>query len=394
MVASLSVKKRLVICCDGTWNAPDSRHVTNIEKIARTVEIDSDTSGGVQQMVLYVSGVGSGDYRADHLLGGAFGLGLFANIRSAYRFLALNYDEGDEIFVFGFSRGAYTARSLVGMIGRVGLLTRDALVADKLDQAEKRYRAGVEGADRLRPAPQEFRRRFCHATSPITLLGVFDTVGALGIPGAVGSKEQFHDVNLSPIVECARQALALDERRLKFEPSLWEAPDEQRLADEASGRVQQVWFPGVHSDVGGGYARCGFSDTTLLWMVTQARERGLVFDERLLEMYLGCGKPAFLHDSMTSMYRTMNAASETRMRLTRTGRRFVHGWRRPYPPPDKQKKEFAVGVRIASTALSRFDSGQTYRHPNLLELSEQIPGLVERAFAVEPRPVEPDARLS
>ena len=112
-------KKRLVICCDGTWNAPDSRHITNVEKIARTVEIDLRRTGGVQQMVLYVSGVGAGSYKVDRILGGAFGFGLFANIRSAYRFLALNYEPGDEMFVFGFSRGAYTARSLVGMIGRV-----------------------------------------------------------------------------------------------------------------------------------------------------------------------------------------------------------------------------------------------------------------------------------
>ncbi len=230
-------KKRLVICCDGTWNAPDSRHITNVEKIARTVEIDLRRTGGVQQMVLYVSGVGAGSYKVDRILGGAFGFGLFANIRSAYRFLALNYDEGDDIFVVGFSRGAYTARSLVGMIGRIGLLTRDALVADKLEEAESRYRAGPEGASGFALSPDEFRHRFCHTTSPITLLGVFDTVGALGVPGAVRNKRQFHDVNLSPIVECARQALALDERRLKFEPSLWEAADDQRQADESSGRV-------------------------------------------------------------------------------------------------------------------------------------------------------------
>jgi len=119
--------KRLVICCDGTWNRPDSDHVTNIEKIARTVATDLGRTGGVQQLVLYLAGVGAGSYAADRLLGGAFGFGLFANIRSAYRFLALNYEPGDEIFVFGFSRGAYTARSLVGMVGRAGLLTRDAL---------------------------------------------------------------------------------------------------------------------------------------------------------------------------------------------------------------------------------------------------------------------------
>ena len=125
--------KRLVICCDGTWNRPDNAHVTNIEKIARTIETDPvDGDPPAQQMVLYLSGVGTSGYTVDRLLGGAFGFGLFDNVRSGYRFLALNYDPGDEIFVFGFSRGAYTARSLVGMIGRVGLLTRESLIRDHL----------------------------------------------------------------------------------------------------------------------------------------------------------------------------------------------------------------------------------------------------------------------
>jgi uncharacterized protein (DUF2235 family) len=378
-------KKRLVICCDGTWNAPDSRHITNVEKIARTVEIDLRRTGGVQQMVLYVSGVGAGSYQVDRILGGAFGFGLFANIRSAYRFLALNYDEGDDIFVVGFSRGAYTARSLVGMIGRIGLLTRDALVADKLGEAEARYRAGPEGASTFALSPDEFRHRFCHTTSPITLLGVFDTVGALGVPGAVRNRRQFHDVNLSSVVQCARQALALDERRLKFEPSLWEAADEQRRADESSGRVEQVWFPGVHSDVGGGYARSGLSDTALLWMVQEARAKGLVFDERLLEVYLGSGKPAVVNDSLTRVYKVLNVLSQTRMTATRTGRRFTHGWRRPDPPPDPRKPEHAVGVRISSTAVARFVGDPAYHHPNLAEFS-RAPGFGDHEETVEPLP--------
>src|SRR5919107_1657068 len=131
--------KRLVICCDGTWNRPDSAHVTNIEKIARTVETNADGTDGVHQLVLYLSGVGVG-YGVDRVLGGAFGLGLFTNVLAGYRFLASNYEPGDEIFVFGFSRGAYTARSLGGMIGKVGLLTRRALVEEKLPEAVARYK--------------------------------------------------------------------------------------------------------------------------------------------------------------------------------------------------------------------------------------------------------------
>ena len=114
--------KRLVICCDGTWNRPDSPNITNIEKIARTVQTDPASSGDVPQLVYYLSGVGGAGYETDRILGGAFGFGLFNNMLAGYRFLAQNYEPGDEVFVFGFSRGAFTARTLVGMIGYFTLL--------------------------------------------------------------------------------------------------------------------------------------------------------------------------------------------------------------------------------------------------------------------------------
>jgi hypothetical protein len=381
------MNKRLVICCDGTWNRPDTANVTNVEKIARTIETDLRRTGGVQQLVLYLSGVGSSGYFVDRILGGAFGFGLFNNIRAGYRFLALNYDPGDEIFVFGFSRGAYTARSLVGMVGRVGLLTREALVADKLGEAVERYRAGPDGASAFARTPEQFRAAYCHRDVSVRLLGVFDTVGALGVPGAVSRRHQFHDVTLGPIVTCARQALALDERRLKFEPCLWEAPEEQRIADEAQGRVRQVWFTGVHSDVGGGYPVCGLSDTTLLWMTSEARACGLVFDRRLLDVYVDCGRPAHPNDSLTTLYRVLNAVSRTRMRLSGSGSRgFVRGWRRLDPPPAPQVEQRPVGVKVASTAVRMFREDPTYRHPNLVEFADRLDQLDVWQQHVVPRP--------
>jgi hypothetical protein len=376
-------RKRLVICCDGTWNRPDAAHVTNIEKIARTVATDLTRTDGVQQLVLYVSGVGADSYAVDRLLGGAFGFGLFANIRSAYRFLALNYEPGDEIFVFGFSRGAYTARSLVGMIGRVGLLTRDALVADKLPEAVARYqrRSPEDGA--FGESDQEFRRDHCHPEAPVQLLGVFDTVGALGVPGAVRKQHQFHDVNLSPVVLCARQALALDERRLTFEPCLWEAAEDTRAHDEASGRVRQVWFEGVHSDIGGGYAETGLSDTALLWMVTEANRRGLVFDTRLLATYVGSGSSAVRHDSLNLLYRVLNVLSRLRMALRHRTRRFLGSWRRLDPPPAAgTRQQWAVGVRIASSASQHFLDDPSYGAPNLVEYAEQTSRFRDRVVEV------------
>jgi len=372
--------KRLVICCDGTWNRPDSKHVTNIEKIARTVATDLERTDGVQQLVLYLTGVGAGSYALDKMLGGAFGFGLFGNVRSAYRFLALNYEPGDEIFVFGFSRGAYTARSLVGMIGRVGLLTRDALVADKLPEAIARYRRQGET---FGESDAEFRRDHCHHGAAISLLGVFDTVGALGVPGAIRQHHQFHDVNLSDVVLCARQALAIDERRLKFEPCLWEADEDQRRLDEETGRVQQVWFEGAHSDVGGGYAETGLSDTALLWMAVEANRRGLVFDTRLLSTYVESGSSAVRHESLNLFYRVLNGLSRLRMSLRRSGRRFSGSWRRLDPPPlDGTRQQWAVGVRIASSAARHFDEATDYRLRNLSEFAQQTDSFQHRVCDV------------
>ena len=364
-------RKRLVICCDGTWNRPDSAHVTNIEKIARTVATDLDRTDGVQQLVLYLSGVGAGSYTVDRLLGGAFGFGLFGNVRTAYRFLALNYEPGDQIFVFGFSRGAYTARSLAGMVGRVGLLTRDALVADKLPEAVARYQRRGPADGSFGDSDQEFRRDHCHPSATVQLLGVFDTVGALGVPGAVRQQHQFHDVNLGPVVLCARQALAADERRLKFEPCLWEADEATRAADEASGRVQQVWFEGVHSDVGGGYAETGLCDTTLLWMVVEANRRGLVFDTRLLATYVGSGSSAVRHDSLTVLYRVLNLVSRVQRAVTHHGRRFLGTWRRLDPPLQTPAQQRAVGVRVASSAARHFLDDPSYGGPHLVEYAAE-----------------------
>ena len=264
--------KRLVVCCDGTWNKPDNVAITNIEKIARTIQTDAKACDDVQQLVLYVGGVGIG-YKLDRLLGGAFGSGLFNNVKTAYRFLALNYEPGDEIFVFGFSRGAYTARSLVGMIGLVGLLTRRSLIADKLPEAVNRYQRRGPAGRPFGASNEEFKRDFCHPQTPTKFLGVFDTVGALGVPGTMPKDHQFHDIRLGDSVLCARQALAIDDRRITFEPCLWDVPVSM------AARVKQVWFPGGHSDVGGGARARALSDTALLWMVGEAIARGLSFAE-------------------------------------------------------------------------------------------------------------------
>jgi len=351
--------KRLIICCDGTWNRPDSPNITNIEKIARTVQTDPGSSAGVPQLVYYLSGVGGAGYETDRILGGAFGFGLFNNMLAAYRFLAQNYEPGDEIFVFGFSRGAFTARTLVGMIGYVGLITKRALVDDQLSRARDFYKLRKQDDDTRTPDLVAWRTEHCHATTPIAFVGVFDTVGALGVPGAMFLAPRFHNLGLSDEVACARHALAIDEYRLKFEPSLWAAksgapssggPRSGGPAEDA--RVKQVWFRGAHSDVGGGYGETGLSDSTLLWMATEAHAQGLVFDVPLLTTYVASGKPAVQHNPLKPMFRVDNLLIRIKMLLGLTKPdAFVRRKLRRLDLPGR------LSLRVASTALEDLAAG-------------------------------------
>lgn len=313
--------KRLVLCCDGTWNSPVRTSVSNIEKIARSVHTGIGPDG-IQQMVFSVEGVGARGYKVDAWLGGAFGYGLSRNVVAGYRDLALNYEPDDEIYVFGFSRGAYTARSVAGMIASVGLLTADALVdheaGNLLATAEALYRDHSPGR---RARVSAFRAAYCYPQVPITFLGVFDTVGALGVPGLTRRKTRFHDVRLSNEVQCARQALAIDERRLTFEPCLWDVPAD----DDRSGGVKQVWFPGGHSDIGGGNDSSGLSDVALLWMMGEAAACGLTFDpDRVLAQL---GDPQLVgRFTPKVMYRLINSVKRLKHRPRFKGtRRLLAG---------------------------------------------------------------------
>lgn len=371
--------KRLIVCCDGTWNKPESENVTNIERIARSVETRPDRSGGVQQSVLYLSGVGTRWYWFDRVLGGAFGFGLFANVIAGYRFLALNYEPGDEIFIFGFSRGAFTARSIGGMIGCVGLLTGDALIQDKLPEAVDRYREQTNSGLKWGSSNAEFIRDNCH-TPTIDFLGVFDTVGALGVPGALRKNHTFHDVKLSDAIGQARQALAIDERRLKFEPAMWEAEERLMPSDD---RVKQVWFEGAHSDTGGGYAETGLSDTALFWMTSEATKRGLVFDHQRLSHYTHSGSSPVRHDSMNLGYRVLNMIGRLRNWLGNNPR--FKGTTRIFDPKG------AVNPRIASSALNHHSDDKTYDAPNINWFTEKhkddVAAVTEPVIALPERDV-------
>jgi uncharacterized protein (DUF2235 family) len=266
--------KRLVLCCDGTWNTPDQLAPTNVTKVALAVA--EQDAKGTEQRVFYSLGVGT--KWGERIGGGAFGYGLSHNVIEAYRFLVQNYAPGDELFFFGFSRGAFTARSTAGFVRNAGVLRPQH--ANRVDDAYTLYR---DRTSKTHPRSTEstlFRRSFSYEPR-IRFIGVWDTVGALGIPVSgfgvaklVNERWAFHDTALSSYVDAAFQALAIDEKRGPFQPTLW-APQPDPPKNQ---RVEQVWFSGVHSDVGGGYPEHDLSDITLLWMVGCARAYGLAFD--------------------------------------------------------------------------------------------------------------------
>ncbi len=258
--------RRFVICFDGTWNTPDKgARPTNVVKMVRAVR--SHGEDGASQMVFYDKGVGSGR-GMDKYLGGIFGLGLTENVVDGYRFVANNYEPGDEIYIFGFSRGAYTARSLAGLIGLAGLLSPANLGGD-LSKVIAIYREkGIDRTEKLRRIDAlELEGR--HAAR-IRCVGVWDTVGSLGIPGDrgrtfLGGKYYFHDVELGDCVDVALHAVALDEKRSAFSPTLWVSESGKPLSDHQ--KVEQVWFAGAHSNVGGSYSDSTLSDIAFDWMV-------------------------------------------------------------------------------------------------------------------------------
>jgi uncharacterized protein (DUF2235 family) len=283
------MKKRLIVCCDGTWNWPDQNgNPTNVVKMTRAIRPAADD--GTVQTVFYDTGVGTGN-RLDRIAGGMLGAGLAENVKQAYASLAYNYEPGDEVYFFGFSRGAFTVRSLGGLIGLVGILDKRHM--DKFRHAWDYYRT----PPRQRTAPQreEFLRRFGDALPRkmrIDFIGVWDTVGALGIPFGplryFGKRTyQFHNTNLGDNVARAYQALAIDEHRRLFTPAIWkrEAGIEDRLRaygiDEQV--IEQTWFAGAHSNVGGGYPDTGLSDIAFVWMARKAQSCGLALDEAYVD---------------------------------------------------------------------------------------------------------------
>ncbi|KAH6839560.1 hypothetical protein B0I37DRAFT_439302 [Chaetomium sp. MPI-CAGE-AT-0009] len=312
-VARPGMPKRLVLCCDGTWmdslgskGEPPS-NVTRISRVFRRT-----CSDGTHQVINYFAGVGTAN-PVDRFMGGAFGMGLDQDIREVYNFICANYVDGDAIILIGFSRGAFTARSVADLIASIGLLTPEGLdhFYAIFDDYENMANTGRDADHYVVPGLPEYdgshgqakieweavrMRKYKHGLRElkytrdtfhdgvteikIKALAVWDTVGTLGIPPApvIGENTNtpctwtFTNTQISSKVENAFQALALDEPRYAFRPSLWE-----RLPGSPTN-LKQVWFPGNHGNVGGGWHDQQISDITLAWMCDQLSTLGLEFN--------------------------------------------------------------------------------------------------------------------
>jgi uncharacterized protein (DUF2235 family) len=304
--------RRLVILADGTWNSENGKEdgsgTTNVVRMRQG--ITPVAADGTKQIVEYFPGVGNGGWW-DRVTGGAFGSGISRNIKACYAFLIREYELGDHLFFFGFSRGAYTVRSLAGLVRNSGVLRRDQI--GRVDEAYDLYRDRDKDTHPNSPKAEQFRDAYAvEAETRIKCLGVWDTVGSLGVPtrGLVGMisrrRHGFHDVKLSSRVENAFHALAIDERRGPFEPTLWTVRESDPARTAGTWRIEQRWFAGVHSNIGGGYADRGLSCLTLRWMVDRAQGCGLDFDPNVLaEVERGCDCGARLYDSLSWFYRRL-----------------------------------------------------------------------------------------
>jgi uncharacterized protein (DUF2235 family) len=337
--------RTLVVCCDGTWNDPEDQ--TNVWQTfvflrdhcgvpaadpdpttgsitfasETTVDLPSGEAAIVPIFAYYDKGVG------ERTGGGAFGVGIGENVRQAYAFVARNWRPKASIFIFGFSRGAYTARSLAGMLGAVGVV--DASSKEALDDAWEHYRLPP---DQRTPAKKavidKLQRPGAERGTPVRFLGVWDTVGSLGVPvpqlrglsnKLFGGIYRFHDTALGKNVLNACQALAIHEKRGAFKPVLWTRHHGTVLDEQGNPtqqRLLQVWFTGSHGDVGGGYrGDRRLADIALIWMLQRALESGHPLKEVAWEPHC---KPSALgarNESLTTSWKFAAGESSTLMKL-------------------------------------------------------------------------------
>lgn len=278
--------KNIVLLSDGTGNSAAKLFKTNVWRLYQALDLTDET----RQVAYYDDGVGTSSFKPLALLGGAFGYGLKRNVLDLYGFLCRNYRDGDRVYCFGFSRGAFTIRVLMGFVTNQGLVVANGeeALAEKAARAfaeyRSRYRSLVTNIARMtrrtRPDTERVRTRIAFA-------GLWDTVAAYGLPGPGLTHALSYvlplsvpDRNPCPIMDRACHALALDDERATFHPVLWNEAGLSANAAHTDGEtITQIWFAGAHSDVGGGYAEDALSYGSLDWIMGEAAKRGLRFDQ-------------------------------------------------------------------------------------------------------------------
>ncbi len=394
--------RRLVLCLDGTWNSAYVKHKredghevlkpSNVLKLCRSV-LSFDEKSRRDQVVYYDIGVGSlSKHRgisnrllsaSDKLLGGAFGAGFESNVEDALTFLVHNLVPGDEVFIFGFSRGAATARAVTRFLQwSLGLpAKKDAYYLPRFFREYLRARGG-KTADQVRReidtdrAAEKSRRAPLASFEPVDVvfLGVWDTVMALGSRFRAAGKKtsvasrSFHVGNFpASCVRHARQALAIDEARYDFRPEIWSG----HLPGQS---LQQRWFTGVHANVGGGYVDDGLANIAFHWMLDEAAAAGLAVDKSFASIYRRYPQDR-LYNSESAVYRVGDAL---RLRYGR-GRRTLMDW----PTTANLSVSASVIHRIQADPEERNDKGvirfpdlrNKYRPRNVLQFLARQPDL-------------------
>ncbi len=298
--------KNIILCADGTGNRGGYTPDSNVYKIYNAIDIH-DTNK--PQITFYDNGVGTAKNKYWRALSGAFGFGFKANVCDLYEFLARNYDPSDNVFLFGFSRGAATVRAFSGFVAASGLVDGRKLDQDDLekraDEVFRAYRAAKKDPSLAKQCRED---QSSHGAIPIKFIGMWDTVSALGFPQdwnitGIGMlvlnwlfkaldhlfdfwifAHRFYNYELTANIQFACQVLAIDDERKSFTPLVW---DENRVDErkkdengqEIGTHIEQVWFAGAHSNVGGGYGRAGLANVSLDWMMTRAHHHGLEFQK-------------------------------------------------------------------------------------------------------------------
>ena len=422
--------KNIVLFSDGTGNSSAKLFKTNVWRMYEAVDLGPTPPDRRPQISYYDDGVGTSGFKPLAVLGGVFGYGLKRNVLDIYKYACRNYRPGDHLYAFGFSRGAFTIRLVVALIAEEGLVeSSDEGELDRLSRCAYRKFRRMWLPRRLKK-PTQVRRWIHDAISarldswrkrptygkatrhhpPIKFVGVWDTVSAYGGPSVELTRAidnwifplSMPDYELHPKVECARHALALDDERDAFHPLLWDEVNEDEVATEhpsRKDRLQQVWFTGMHSDVGGGYPDESLSFVSLLWMMEEAEKADLrlldVIRKRFIALASSSGP---IHDSRKGLagyyrYQPRKIAAWLDPVDDKT-----YGLRDPQIIDDatKRPKGLLTSVKVHESVIARIASG-TDRYapitlPDAFEIFPRRPkARTCRRPTARPRPAPPGA---